>query len=253
MGTLEVAGKLIERQHSSGAVHEYVNASCHLGFLTSNANYGEAEGGLMAQNTDPVADLLYTQNFALMSLHEAAHAVGPETTEGRRYSRAEDALAGFLVRAQVRSEAQPNLDGGWLRGMDLGGWEYYASATDSGYGPWETETGCGQHAPDGSRRWPSQIDNHTCSVGESFSSTIGVTAFSLRQVDHRVGRRHAFAPGLEHIVVGHHAGGCAQCWQHGGPRDLPGLFRRHGAGSVRCSGGKRRPLVLRACWRVRCL
>ena len=25
--------------------------------------------------------------------------------------------------------------------MDVRRWEYYASATDSGYGPWETETG----------------------------------------------------------------------------------------------------------------
>jgi hypothetical protein len=156
-----VAGKLIDRQHKCGAVREYVNASCALNFITTNSAYGNGEGGLMASNDDPVADLLYTQNFALMSLHEATHAVGPSTVEGQKYTTAADALAGFLVRSQVQSKAQPYLDGAWIRGIDVQRWEYWASATDSGYGktcvvlryithplirtriegPWETETG----------------------------------------------------------------------------------------------------------------
>jgi hypothetical protein len=136
-----VATKLIDRQHECGSVHEYVNATCALGFITTNAEYGNGEGGLMATNDDPVADLLYTQNFALMSLHEASHALGIDTEEGVKYAKAADALAAFLVRAQVQSAAQANLDGAWIRGMDVSHWEYWASATDSGYGPWETETG----------------------------------------------------------------------------------------------------------------
>ena len=57
----------------------------------------------MQENGDPSADLLYSQNFALMSLHEAAHAVGLETPAGLRYSAAVDKLAEFFVRAQVLS------------------------------------------------------------------------------------------------------------------------------------------------------
>jgi hypothetical protein len=76
-----------------------------------------------------------------MSLHEAVHAVGVHSEAGRRYAKAVDGLASFFMRAQVHSTAQPYLNGAWLRGFDIEKWEFWASATDFGYGPWETETG----------------------------------------------------------------------------------------------------------------
>ena len=39
------------------------------------------------------------------------------------------------------AQAQKNIDGAWLRAFDVSKWEYWASATDYGYGPWETESG----------------------------------------------------------------------------------------------------------------
>lgn len=136
-----VASDLIAHQRSCGAIQEWVNNTCIETFPKSNSGYGTGEGGLMQENTDPVADLLYAQNFALMSLHEAAHAVGLQTPAGRRYSQAVDQLAAFFVRVQAHSTDQPNVDGAWLRAMDVDKWEYWASANDYGYGPWETETG----------------------------------------------------------------------------------------------------------------
>ena len=57
------------------------------------------------------------------------------------YTEAEDKLAQFLCRIQVRSEAHPELDGAWYRAFDFRKWEYWASNGDSGWGAWCIETG----------------------------------------------------------------------------------------------------------------
>jgi len=136
-----VASDLIAHQRDCGAIREWINTTCIEKAPASNAAYGTGEGGLMQENTDPAADLLYAQNFALMSLHEAAHAVGPSTPTGLRYSKAVDGLVDFFVRVQAQSTAQGNIDGAWMRACDVDKWEYWAAANDYGYGPWETETG----------------------------------------------------------------------------------------------------------------
>ena len=69
-------------------------------------------------------------------MHEAAAA-----THDPLYTKAEDALAGFLCRVQVRSEAHPELDGAWYRAFDYRRWEYWASSADAGWGAWSIETG----------------------------------------------------------------------------------------------------------------
>jgi len=79
----------------------------------SNAEYGTREASLIQQNGDPVADVLYTCNFAFLGLHEAYAATGQ-----RQYREMADRLAEFFVRIQVRSEAHPELDGGWFRAFD---------------------------------------------------------------------------------------------------------------------------------------
>jgi hypothetical protein len=132
-----VAGELITHQRQCGAIREWINATCLEKPPAGNAGYGSGEGGLMQENTDPAADLLYSQNFALMSLHEAAHAVGPETPNGKRYTKAVDKLVDFFIRVQVHSTEQANIDGAWMRAVDVEKWEYWAAANDYGYGPWE--------------------------------------------------------------------------------------------------------------------
>ena len=146
-----MASALITKQRPCGSIREFCNAAeCSYGggnstkscFCSSNAAYGTGEGGIIQTNDDPAADLLYTQNFALMALNEAAWAAGVESEAGQRYMQAADRLSGFLVRAQVSSlPSHPYLHGTWLRGFDVQKWEFWGSATDVSWGVYTTESG----------------------------------------------------------------------------------------------------------------
>ena len=91
---------------------------------------------MIQQNGDPLCDLLYTSNFAFLGLNEAAAATGDKDCR-----EAADRLAQFLCRIQVRSPAQPSLDGGWFRAFDFRRWEHWGSNSDAGWGPWSIESG----------------------------------------------------------------------------------------------------------------
>ena len=91
---------------------------------------------LISENGDPVADMLYTSNFAFFALNEAAHATG-----NPKYRDAVGRLADFLVRVQVKSNRHPDIDGAWMRAFDYDRWDYWASNADSGWGAWSTLTG----------------------------------------------------------------------------------------------------------------
>jgi hypothetical protein len=129
-----VAEDLVALQDSSGAIRETLGGGAH--GSASNAEYGTCETSLIQDNGDPVCDLLYTCNFAMVGLHEAAAATGEPY-----YAAAEDKLARFLCRVQVRSEAHHELDGAWYRAFNFRNWEYWASNADWEWGPWCTETG----------------------------------------------------------------------------------------------------------------
>lgn len=88
----------------------------------SNAAYGTGEAPLNQGNDDPVSDFLYTSNFALLGLHEAAAATANATIR-----QAEDKLADFMVRIQARSAERPELDGAWMRAFDYEKWESWVS------------------------------------------------------------------------------------------------------------------------------
>ncbi|MCF6176212.1 MAG: hypothetical protein L3J71_10650 [Victivallaceae bacterium] len=60
------------------------------------------------QNGDPACDLVYTVNYAFIGLHEASMA-----TNDNFYIEAENKLASFLCRIQVKSASQPYLGGCW--------------------------------------------------------------------------------------------------------------------------------------------
>ena len=101
-----------------------------------NEDYGKDEASLIGANGDPVADLLYSTNFALLGLHEAACATGDPEIKA-----IEDRLAQFLCRIQIRSESIPEVDGGWFRAFDYERWEPWASNADAGWGAWCIEAG----------------------------------------------------------------------------------------------------------------
>jgi hypothetical protein len=130
----KVAEDLIALQDSSGAIRETIGNDGQ--GTPSNAAYGTEETSLIQANGDSVADMLYTCNFALIGLHEAAAATGDNF-----YADAEDKLAKFLCRIQIRSEKHPELNGAWFRGFNFRNWDYWASNSDWEWGPWCTETG----------------------------------------------------------------------------------------------------------------
>jgi hypothetical protein len=134
----KIANDLIKSQSECGAIREQLGEAGKGGFPppSSNEAYGTTEAPLIQTNADCVSDLLYTANFAFLGLHEAAAA-----TNEQIYREAEDKLAEFLCRIQIRSEKHPELDGGWFRAFDFNRWEYWASNADAGWGAWSIETG----------------------------------------------------------------------------------------------------------------
>ena len=102
----------------------------------NNEAYGTSEATLIQENGDPACDLLYTANYAFIGLHEAAAATGDAELQA-----AADRMAEFFCRIQVRSEAQPYLNGAWMRSFDYELWEYWGSSADLGWGAWSVESG----------------------------------------------------------------------------------------------------------------
>ena len=133
-----VANKLLEDLQKNGAISEKLGKDGlgRYGRIASNAEYGLKEAPLISDNRDPVADLLYTMNFAFFTLNEAASA-----TNNPKYQAATKRIAEFMKRIQVNSPKHKELDGAWFRAFDYERWDYWASNADSGWGPWGTLTG----------------------------------------------------------------------------------------------------------------
>ncbi|MEA3478397.1 MAG: hypothetical protein U9R60_09480, partial [Bacteroidota bacterium] len=134
----QMVDDLLSFQDESGAIREDLGTVGHgkYGPPESNADYGTNEAPLIQKNGDPVADMLYTSNFAFLSLTEAAAVTGDE-----KIKDAVSKLADFMVKIQVRSDLQPELDGVWFRAFEYNRWEYWGSNADLGWGVWSTETG----------------------------------------------------------------------------------------------------------------
>jgi hypothetical protein len=135
-----IATDLLAAQDKCGAIADRLaNAGGgHYRIPASNDAYGTTETPLIQQNGDPVSDQLYATGFALLGLHEAAAATGDA-----KLRAAEDKLAAYLCRIQIRSDKIPYLDGGWFRAFDFGRWDFYASSADLGWGAWSVEAGWG--------------------------------------------------------------------------------------------------------------
>ncbi len=129
--------KLIENQKPCGAIIEELG-DARMGDYgrSTNEDYGKREATLIFRNGDPVSDMLYTTNFAIFSLNEAACV-----TNNPVYFEAVNKLAEFLVRIQVSSKKDTALDGAWFRAFDFEKWDYWASNADAGWGVWGTHSG----------------------------------------------------------------------------------------------------------------
>lgn len=135
-----VAGDLLKNQQPCGAIPEELSGATtgHFVAPASNETYGTSETPLIQEDGDPVSDQLYVTNFALIGLREAVAA-----THDPELKIAEDKLAEYIVRIQVRSKAIPYLDGTWFRAFDFRRWDYWSSSGDMGWGAWCAETGWG--------------------------------------------------------------------------------------------------------------
>ena len=105
----------------------------------NSETYGTAETPLIQTVGDPASDQLYTAGFALLALHEAFAACGDANLK-----HAEDKLADYLCRIQIRADNFPSLDGAWFRAFDYGKWDYWGSSADVGWGVCSVESGWGQ-------------------------------------------------------------------------------------------------------------
>ncbi len=134
----EIADKLIALQDESGALQERLLSANrdYFGAPQSNEEYGTTETPIIQENGDPLADMLYSCNFAFLGLNEAYYA-----TKNAKYKKACDKLAQFLCRIQIKSKSHPELDGGWYRAFDYRNWDYWGSNGDAGWGAWAIESG----------------------------------------------------------------------------------------------------------------
>jgi len=132
---------LLAMQSASGAIYETLvgTGGGHYQVPQSNEAYGTTETPLIQENGEPASDQLYTTGYALLGLHEAVGATGD-----KKLRDAENKLAEFLCRIQIRSKKFPYLNGWWFRAFDDHSWEYWASSADAGWGAWSLEAGWGQ-------------------------------------------------------------------------------------------------------------
>ena len=129
---------LLKNQVTCGGIREELGdeSKSSFGHSPSNEAYGSTEASLIFDNGDPVADMLYTTNFAFVGLCEAAKATNDST-----YVKAVNQMRDFLIRIQVKSDKFRNVDGAWFRAFNYQDWNYWAANADAGWGAWSTLTG----------------------------------------------------------------------------------------------------------------
>ena len=117
-------------RHPSGAYLEWdsdYSAAC------SRQEGGECS--LLSRNGDPVADLLYSNNWVPMGLMQAYFVTGDEIS-----TLCSSAMPGFLPAPKISSR-NAKINGAWARGYDVDMMEVFGLPNDVGWGPWAVESG----------------------------------------------------------------------------------------------------------------
>ena len=96
------ATDLLAFQDECGAIRETLGGTED--GVASNGAFGKGESTLIQRNGDPVCDMLYTCNFALIGLHEAAAATGDPF-----YAKADDRLAKRVKLAIAVDDRYPGV------------------------------------------------------------------------------------------------------------------------------------------------
>jgi len=95
----------------------------------------KGECALLANNGDPVADLLYSNNWLPLAF-SYAYLV----TKEERFFDLWASISSFLLLAQMQSD-DPLLDGAWARAFDMSIYENNGVPYDIGWGPYCIESG----------------------------------------------------------------------------------------------------------------
>jgi len=127
---MRVVCDLEGHRHKSGGYAEWdtdYKAAC------SRNHKGEC--ALLASNGDPVADLLYSNNWLPLGFAYAYMATGDE-----RFYNLWCSVASFIISAQIHSDDKL-LDGAWTRAFDMDAGEICGMPHDAGWGPYCIESG----------------------------------------------------------------------------------------------------------------
>lgn len=125
-----VTDDLDKYRHPMGGYKEW-----DTGYTAACSRNHKGECALLAENGDPVADLLYTNNWLPLGFSYAYLVTGDDAFLERWES-----IASFLASSQMRSDI-PHLDGAWARAFDLDRCENYGMPHDAGWGPYCIESG----------------------------------------------------------------------------------------------------------------
>ena len=117
-------------KHPSGGYAEW-----DTGYKARRSRKEGDECSLLANNGDPVADLLYANNWLPLGF-AYAYMVSKEEYFHKKWEE----IATFLLRCQMHSDDKL-LDGAWTRAMDLNRMESYGVPHDIGWAPCCIETG----------------------------------------------------------------------------------------------------------------
>ncbi len=125
-----VAGDLNKYRHPRGGFREW-----DTGYKAACAGVADGESSVLAENGDPITDLIYSVNWLPTSL-----SLAYMFTKDEYFREMRDYTIDFLCCSQVCSDNKM-IDGIWARALDLDLQEVYGVPNDIGWSPWSVETG----------------------------------------------------------------------------------------------------------------
>lgn len=125
-----VVDQLEKYRYPTGGYREH-----DTGYRAARSRTSGTESSLLADNGDPVTDLLYSANWLPLAFAYAWRVTGDE-----RFARLWRELVAFLSEVQMVSD-DARLCGCWCRGIDLERREPYGMPHDVGWGPCSVESG----------------------------------------------------------------------------------------------------------------
>lgn len=124
------AQDLQKMRHESGAYLEW-----DTDYIAVCSRAKDNECSVLANNGDPIADLIYSLNWLPVGLMQAYFVTGDEYF----YNLWKD-IAKFFVSSQIHSKDRM-LNGAWPRAVDVNLKEVYGVPNDIGWAPWSVESG----------------------------------------------------------------------------------------------------------------